>query len=55
MTADIAEWTAELASQDEMFFKMWDRLPHEFPAIRDLLLGALSRTPDHWTPPSGKK
>jgi phosphoenolpyruvate carboxykinase (GTP) len=45
MTADIAEWTTELASQDEMFFKMWDRLPHEFPAIRDLLLGSLTRTP----------
>jgi phosphoenolpyruvate carboxykinase (GTP) len=44
MTADIAEWTTELASQDEMFFKMWDRLPHEFPAIRDLLLGSLTRT-----------
>jgi hypothetical protein len=28
-----------------MFFKMWDRLPHEFPAIRDLLLGSLTRTP----------
>jgi hypothetical protein len=28
-----------------MFFKMWDRLPHEFPAIRDLVLGALTRTP----------
>jgi phosphoenolpyruvate carboxykinase (GTP) len=45
MTADITEWTTELASQDEMFFKMWDRLPHEFPAIRDLLLGSLTRTP----------
>jgi phosphoenolpyruvate carboxykinase (GTP) len=45
MTADISEWTRELASQDEMFFKMWDRLPHEFPAIRDLLLGSLTRTP----------
>ncbi len=43
MAADISEWTQELASQDEMFFKMWDRLPHEFPAIRDLLLGSLTR------------
>jgi phosphoenolpyruvate carboxykinase (GTP) len=45
MGADCLEWTQELASQDEMFFKMWDRLPHEFPAIRDLVLGALTRTP----------
>jgi phosphoenolpyruvate carboxykinase (GTP) len=46
MYADKLEWTKELASQDEMFFKMWDRLPREFPAIRDLLLGNLMRTPD---------
>jgi len=46
MSADPLEWTKELASQDEFFFKMWDRLPHEIPAIRDLLLGSLTRTPD---------
>jgi phosphoenolpyruvate carboxykinase (GTP) len=45
MTANTAEWTAELASHDEMFFKMYDRLPREFPSIRDLLLSGLVRTP----------
>ena len=34
---------AELASHDEMFFKMYDRLPREMPSIRDLLLGSLTR------------
>ncbi|MCC7474348.1 MAG: phosphoenolpyruvate carboxykinase (GTP) [Pirellulales bacterium] len=37
------EWVAEIASHDELFFKLFDRLPHEFPAIRDLLLASLWR------------
>ncbi len=44
MTADKNEWLAELASHDELFFKMYDRLPREMPSIRDLLLGGLTRT-----------
>jgi phosphoenolpyruvate carboxykinase (GTP) len=43
MTADHAEWTQELASQDEFFFKMWERLPRESPAVRDLILSSLTR------------
>jgi phosphoenolpyruvate carboxykinase (GTP) len=45
MNADKGEWIAELASHDEMFFKMYDRLPRELPSIRDLLLGGLVRSP----------
>ena len=45
MTADRDEWIAELASHDELFFKLYDRLPREFPSIRDLLLASLWRTP----------
>jgi phosphoenolpyruvate carboxykinase (GTP) len=35
------EWVREVASHDELFFKLYDRLPRELPSIRDLLLAAL--------------
>jgi phosphoenolpyruvate carboxykinase (GTP) len=44
-SADKYEWIPELASHDELFFKLYNRLPHEFLAIRDLLLGGLWRRP----------
>jgi phosphoenolpyruvate carboxykinase (GTP) len=37
------EWLQEIASHDELFFKLYDRLPKELPAIRDLILAALWR------------
>jgi phosphoenolpyruvate carboxykinase (GTP) len=45
MTADRDDWLPELASHDELFFKLYNRLPREFPSIRDLLLASLWRTP----------
>jgi phosphoenolpyruvate carboxykinase (GTP) len=45
MASNRDEWVQELASHDELFFKLYDRLPREFPAIRDLLLASLWRTP----------
>jgi phosphoenolpyruvate carboxykinase (GTP) len=39
------DWLAEIASQDQLFFKLYDRLPREMTAIRDLLLAALCRMP----------
>jgi phosphoenolpyruvate carboxykinase (GTP) len=39
------EWVQEIASHDELFFKLFDRLPREFPSIRDLLLANLWRAP----------
>ena len=45
MTTNKNDWIAELASHDELFFKLYNRLPREFPAIRDLLLSGLWRTP----------
>jgi phosphoenolpyruvate carboxykinase (GTP) len=38
------EWVQEIASHDELFFKLYNRLPRELPAIRDLMLAALWRT-----------
>jgi phosphoenolpyruvate carboxykinase (GTP) len=45
MNIDRDEWVQEIASHDELFFKLYDRLPRELPAIRDLLLASLWRTP----------
>jgi phosphoenolpyruvate carboxykinase (GTP) len=39
------EWVQEIASHDELFFKLFDRLPRELPTIRDLLLAGLWRKP----------
>ena len=45
MTARRDDWVQELATHDELFFKLYNRLPREFPSIRDLLLANLWRTP----------
>jgi phosphoenolpyruvate carboxykinase (GTP) len=45
MATNRDEWVEELALHDELFFKLYDRLPREFLAIRDLLLASLWRTP----------
>jgi phosphoenolpyruvate carboxykinase (GTP) len=45
MQANREEWVQEIASHDDLFFKLYDRLPRELPAIRDLMLAALWRTP----------
>jgi phosphoenolpyruvate carboxykinase (GTP) len=45
MHVDRQQWIAELASHDALFFPMYDRLPHELPAVRDLLLAGLVRLP----------
>jgi phosphoenolpyruvate carboxykinase (GTP) len=45
MRVDREEWFLELASQNELFFKLYDRLPRDLTAIRDLNLAALCRTP----------
>jgi phosphoenolpyruvate carboxykinase (GTP) len=45
MATDRDDWITELASHDELFFKLYNRLPREFPSIRDLLLASLWRTP----------
>jgi phosphoenolpyruvate carboxykinase (GTP) len=46
MGTDRDDWLQELATHDELFFKLYNRLPGEFMSIRDLLLASLWRTPD---------
>jgi phosphoenolpyruvate carboxykinase (GTP) len=39
------ERVQEFGSHDELFFKLYNRLPRELPAIRDLSVASLWRTP----------
>jgi phosphoenolpyruvate carboxykinase (GTP) len=48
MTVDREPWKQELFSHEELFEKMYDKLPKEFFYIRELLLSALWRSPEHW-------
>lgn len=48
MTVDREPWKQELLSHEELFEKMYDKLPKEFFFIRELLLSALWRSPEHW-------
>jgi phosphoenolpyruvate carboxykinase (GTP) len=49
MTIDRDEWTREIASHDDLFFKLYDRLPKEMTFIRELLLSGLWRSPEKWS------
>ena len=43
MSVDRDEWQAEMLSHEELFIKLYDRLPKELTFIRELLLSALWR------------
>ena len=49
MSIDRDEWMREIASHDDLFFKLYDRLPKEMTFIRELLLSSLWRSPEHWS------
>jgi phosphoenolpyruvate carboxykinase (GTP) len=48
MSLNRADWNAELLAHEELFLKLHDRLPSELRAVRELILSALWRSPDHW-------
>lgn len=48
MSTERGEWLQEIASHDELFFQLYDRLPKEFTFIRELLVSGLWRSPEHW-------
>jgi len=48
MGIDRDEWVAELLLHEELFLKLYDRLPKELRAVRDLILSSLWRSPQHW-------
>ncbi|MEP6986261.1 MAG: phosphoenolpyruvate carboxykinase (GTP), partial [Chloroflexota bacterium] len=48
MSVDRELWLQEVLSHEELFVKLYDRLPKELVAIRELLLSGLWRSPEHW-------
>jgi hypothetical protein len=66
MAVDREDWKAEVLSHEELFAKLYDRLPKEFIFMRELILSSLWRSPEHWeltselnallrTPPSSQR
>ncbi|MFZ1885144.1 MAG: phosphoenolpyruvate carboxykinase (GTP) [Rhodoplanes sp.] len=51
MSVDKAEWMKEILGHEELFIKLYDRLPKELLFVRELLLSGLWRSPDHWALP----
>ena len=45
MSVDAQDWKMELLSQEELFSKLYDKLPKEFIFMRELILSALWRSP----------
>ena len=48
MSVDRDVWQNEVISHEELFVKMYDRMPKEFLHIRELILSSLWRSPEHW-------
>ncbi|MCW5850043.1 MAG: phosphoenolpyruvate carboxykinase (GTP) [Anaerolineae bacterium] len=48
MAFDRDAWKGEILSHDELFLRMYDRLPKELIFIRELILSSLWRSPEHW-------
>jgi phosphoenolpyruvate carboxykinase (GTP) len=48
MAVDREPWKQELLSHEELFERMYDKLPKEFFFMRELLLSGLWRSPEHW-------
>jgi phosphoenolpyruvate carboxykinase (GTP) len=50
MTVDREKWKAELLSHEELFSKLYVRLPNEFMYLKQVILAGLWRSMAHWTP-----
>jgi len=49
MDVDRELWKNEILAHEELFARMYDKLPKEFFFMRELLLSGLWRSPEHWT------
>jgi phosphoenolpyruvate carboxykinase (GTP) len=48
MSIDRDDWDEELLHHEELFIRLYDRIPKEMLAIKDLTLSAMWRSPDDW-------
>ena len=48
MTIDRDVWQQEILSHEELFLKLYNRLPKELHFIRELTISSLWRAPEHW-------
>jgi len=48
MSVDREAWKREVLSHEELFSKLYDKLPKEFLFMRELLHSSLWRSPEHW-------
>lgn len=49
MAIDREEWKKEILSHEELFEKLYDKLPKEFFFMRELMLSAMWRSPEQWS------
>jgi phosphoenolpyruvate carboxykinase (GTP) len=48
MSVDRDQWNQEILSHEDLFIKLYDRLPKELLFVRELILSSLWRSPEHW-------
>ena len=48
MNVDRDLWKLEILSHEELFIRLYDRLPKEMLFLKELILSGLWRSPEHW-------
>jgi phosphoenolpyruvate carboxykinase (GTP) len=51
MAVERDPWLRELLQHEELFVRLYDKLPKEFVRKRELLLASVCRSPERWTVP----